>query len=572
MLIIKYSALLAGAVSLATLLAGSANAAAPTTLTNIFGGGAGLVAQEVWQAADCYGNETDLYVATGNPLGSTAPVVSNPSTFNFVGSPAQDCSTTHYETSGKSALNYLFENSGNGIKSIYAHDITKLGVTPSGWTSPTVQFSFSETALDINDVSIYNSGGTGGHVGLTVVAPGVTPGAGQVANPAQHYGALVQIPFIIAPVGIVYDPVYKKVYNTDTSVTKYKFNIHFPRTDSSGGLRLNVATLCQIFNGQITNWNDPALKKANGNASLEDPTDPTPAKSWGLPLQIVGRSDSAGATNVFSRHLAAVCAGVSYSGGVTNQYPDAASTLPSTLIGASYLKGTGSNPPPSGETAGKFTVASGADGVAEYVAFSRTPDSGTTSITQGRIGYTGVDLALPAVLNTGANTYGLNTATLQNNSGHWIAPTPTAALAAFASQLPPESDADGTYDPSVTTNGQRVNPQDWVQPNLKISYMADPVVSGAYPITGTANALLYTCYSTSNKYKVLNGFFTWFYGQKLINTTKTGLLNEAGVSPLPLAWRTAIKNTFLTSTLSGLNLQINVKGKGACAAGTIGGA
>jgi len=455
------------------------DAGAPTTLTNLYGGGAGLVAQEVWQAADCYGNETDLYVATGSPLGSTAPIVSNPAPFNFVGSPAQDCSTTHYETSGNSSLNYLFENSGNGIKSIYAHDITKLGVTPSGWTSPTPQFSFSETALDVNDVSIYNLGGSGGHVGLTVVAPGVTPGSGQVANPAEHYGPLVQVPFIIAPVAIVYDPVYKKVFNSDTSITSYKLNVHFPRADGSGGLKLSVATLCQIFNGQIVNWNDPALKKINGGVSLEDPSDPTPAKSWSVPLQIVGRSDSAGATNVFSRHLAAVCAGITYSGGITNQYPDAASTLPSPLIGATYTKGSGSNPSPSGETAGKFTVASGADGVVEYVAFTRTPDASTTTITQGRIGYTGVDLALPAVLNTGGNTFGLNTATLQNSSNHWIAPTPAAALAAFASQLPPESDANGTYDPSVTTNGHRANPQDWVQPNLKSSYIADPLAAGA---------------------------------------------------------------------------------------------
>ncbi|HSZ74049.1 MAG TPA: substrate-binding domain-containing protein [Rhizomicrobium sp.] len=569
MIILKYSvATSLASLTAAMLLAGSANAAAPSTLTNVFGGGAALVAEELWQAADCYGNETDLYIATGNPLGSTTPVVDNPAPFNYTGAAAQDCSTAHFETSGKSSLNYLSENSGNGIKSIYAHDITRLGVTPSAWASPTVQFSFSETALDANDVSIYNAGGSGGHVGLTVVAPGVTPGAGQIANPSQYYGALVQVPAIIAPVAIVYDPVYKKVYNSGT-VTEYKLNIHTPRADGSGGLKLNVATLCQVFNGQIVDWNDPALKKLNGGVSFEDPSDPTPAKSWSVPLQIVGRSDSAGATNVFSRHLAAVCGGVTYTGGVTNQYPDAASTLPSTLIGATYVKGSGSNPPPSGETVGKFTVANGADGVAEYVAFTRTPDTNTTSITQGRIGYTGVDLALPAVLSTGANTYGLNTATLQNHNNQWVAPTAAGALAAFASQLPPQSDADGTYDASVTTNGLRANPQDWVQPNLKSSYIADPVAPRSYPITGTANALVYSCYSTANRFKVVDGFMIWFYSNNLIAAKNTGLLNSAGSSPLPANWRKAVLQTFFNSALASLNLRINQKGQGACTAGSI---
>jgi hypothetical protein len=104
---------------------------------------------------------------------------------------------------------------------------------------------------------------------------------------------------------------------------------------------------------------------------------------------------------------------------------------------------------------------------------------------------------------------------------------------------------------------------------LKTSYIADPLAVGAYPITGTANALLYTCYKTPNIYKVLNGFFSWYYQTTLINGTTTGLLNEAGVSPLPASWRSAIRQTFFTATLSGLNLQINQKGKGACTASSI---
>lgn len=565
--------LMGGAAALvATALCLSpANAKGPTTLTNVYGGGAALVAPTMAQAFGCYGNISDLYFWAGNPLGTSPPTINDPTPFNYTGAPAQDCATTHYETSGNSTLNYLSANSGTGIKALYSHDLTRFGILPSGWVNPSNQIEVSETSLDATDASIWRNGGSGGHVGLTVVAPGQTAGSGQVPNPWEHYGNLVQIPIMIAPVAIAYSSVYEKVYNSgDGSITSYKLNIKFPRGDQSGGFRLDVATLCQIYNGQIKDWNDPALKKLNGAQSFEDPADPTPAKSWSVPLQIVGRFDSAGATGIFTRHLAAVCGSVTYTGGITNQYAEASTTLPASLQGAHYLKGTGDNSPPAGEVLGKFTLADGADGVAEYLGFTRVPTAGNPKIVQGRLGYDGTDLVLPAVLSTDENTYNLNTATLKNRAGKFIAPTTVSAIASFATQLPPQSDADGTYDPDVTANGLRVNPQDWVQPILKSSYLADPVAAAGYPFVGTANEITYTCFHNANTLNVMSGFTFWFDTAQLIRA-KTGLLYTNGQAPLPAAWSKAIRETFLkpvAGTLP-LNLQLNVAGKGACTASSI---
>ena len=172
----------------------------------------------------------------------------------------------------------------------------------------------------------------------------------------------------VDPLAIAYDPAYEKVLNQDNSVTTYHFNIHYPRTDNSGGLHLDPTTYCKIFNGQITNWNDPALKMLNGNISLADPADPQKA-SFSVPLQIVGRGDSAGATLILTRHLANVCASL-ISG---NQYADGSSTLPSSLLGPTYNVSNPNYPGVAGETPGKFTLVAGMPGTAQYTAFTASP-------------------------------------------------------------------------------------------------------------------------------------------------------------------------------------------------------
>jgi ABC-type phosphate transport system substrate-binding protein len=550
-------------------LAGSSmlSSAALAAVTQVYGGGSSLIAPYWRQVGDCYGNPTAL-IYTGTP-----PTFANITPFDFVGTtPAnsQNCATKHIST--KYTVNFISTGSGTGIEGIYSHNPDVYGFVDAGETMyyPTVNYGLSDSGLADSDVAIYNGGGT--EHGATVVAPGVTPGAGQYGNPLQLYGPLIQFPFSIDPVVIAYSPVYEKVYNpsTPSTPTTYSFNIKssYLRSNGSGGLHLDATTYCEIFNGQITNWNSPALKKLNGGQSLEDPTDPTPAASWSVPMQIVGREDSSGTTSIFYRNLATVC-GALISG--NNYVAAGGTTLPSGLLDAGetssvpgYNKANPNYPAPAIETLGKFTTANGSDGVSKYVAFTALPSDGIggdnpTTIIQGRIGYVGPDYALPAVLSTNQNSYGLNTATLKNSLGQWIVPTPAAALKSFSVLSPPSGSA-------------ATDPANWVQPIANTSPLGNPTVSGGYPIVGTTNFLGYTCYASSKNTTLITGMIK-YVESNLINTdTSTGILAEAGLSPLPKAWTSAIEATFESNT-SGLGLNISTVGAaGACSvAGVVGG-
>ena len=379
------SAWLAAAAT--ALMVTGANAAAG----DVYSGGAALISSYARQQMDCYGQPTQLIVK------GTPPTFETEAAFNYLGEGtpakgAQNCATTHI--SNNSTIYYDSATSGTGILAQYSHNPALYGTISATSTQyfPSIQFAFSETPLSSNDVQVYNQGGTEtqGSSNVVVVAPNVTPGAGQYGNPNQLYGALVQFPVAVDPVVIAYSSVYEKIYNPSnpSNPTTYSFHIHAPRADGSGGLHLDAATYCKILNGQITNWNDPAIKKLNGSISLEDPNDPTPAKSWSVPLQIVGRGDSAGATSELSRNLAAVCPALITG----NNYPTGASTLPTALHGATYNSNNANYPAAAGETVGKFTLATLNTGVTKYVAFTALPSDGLngdnpTTIIQGRIGY-----------------------------------------------------------------------------------------------------------------------------------------------------------------------------------------
>ena len=63
----------------------------------------------------------------------------------------------------------------------------------------------------------------------------------------------------------------------------------------SGQIQLDGSTLAKIFMGEITKWNDPAIKKLNPEAKLPDQN-----------ITVVHRSDGSGTTFIFTSYLAAV--------------------------------------------------------------------------------------------------------------------------------------------------------------------------------------------------------------------------------------------------------------------------
>jgi phosphate transport system substrate-binding protein len=561
---------------------GSAQAAdfgtAPSTLTNgavVWGAGATLPGPTIRQAADCFG-EASTYLGVASAF-HTVPNANTPVNDIKATTVNKSCdgalatrsvfSNQSYTTPGIAAgfvnnkVEYLGVGSGGGIR-IYAFEGRDLALPavaqPAGVVIPngTIHYAGSETPLTATDVAAINNGGTGTNV-VSVPAGGHTGGvaAGAGTYAGTQSGPVIQVPALIAPVTIAFDPVYKKV-NVNGVITEYKLNIKTSAGRApSGGLKLSRAALCGIVNGTVTNWNDPLLSQFNAvtpNAggtngiSLVDPTDPAP---FNVPLQVVGRSDSSGTTSLFTRHLQAVCGGKFTTVGGSSTIPD--STTPSADARGITIDATTSpngNDPATGETLGLFSVANGSGAVARYLDFTRVPTAGIT-ITQGRIGYIGPDFTLPAVNSVGgaAQAFQLVTADVQNatvSPRKFVAPTPAGATAAFAANTPPVGAA-------------RANPVNWVPTTT----LFDPAGAASYPIVGTSNHLLYTCYASNEVRRTLVGFMETYYGSATI-TTGTGLnlgvLAKSGLAALPATWRTAIRETFWGTPANAGALALNL--------------
>ena len=142
------------------------------------------------------------------------------------------------------------------------------------------------------------------------------------------------------------------------------------------GLKLDAAVLSQIFQGQITTWNNSAIAALNPGVNL-------PSTS----ITLAVRSDSSGTTANFSQYLV-----------------DAA--------GSAWKLGT------SSLVKWPSTARAGSGGSGEASIVKSTP---------GAIGY--VDFST-------ATASGLSAATIKNSAGDWVAPS-TASAAAAASQVTP---------------------------------------------------------------------------------------------------------------------------------------
>jgi ABC-type phosphate transport system substrate-binding protein len=544
---------------------------------DVFGGGSSLVAPYWRQTSDCYADPADL-VQKGSP-----PTYVDTVLFNWTGTNPQNCANQTIITNATTW--YISTGSGSGILAVFSHDPQtfwgKVNTNGSGQFFPEVQYGLSDAGLGSTDLNVYNNGGsyTQGSTTINIAAPGAVSCTGgstnPYPNPADCYGPLVQFPFSVDPVAIFYTNggIYEKVAGSGKQEIDYKLNVQ--NKTRNGGLRLSVSSLCGIYNGQITTWGDSRLTADNNGVSLVDPADPT-GTSWNVPIIPVGRSDSSGTTSIITRHLANVCAQFGY-----NLYTTGATTLQNagagSIVGNTYNVNNANYP--GVDQTGKITIAPGSSGVAQYVAFTQAPASegnlcsaGTKlpngysdCIQQSRVGYVGADYILPYVKTSKTNTYALFGATLQNNAGSWIAPTVKAALKAFSSIQPPQSNSRGKYCANCLNFGRRDDPTAWVQGLSPSSPLADPTGTASYAIVGTTNLLGYTCYASSKTLNTLTGQLT-YVTNATININAKGILGSQGLAPLPSAWRTAINETFLTNK-DGLGLTMSVAGSAGLCSG-----
>ncbi len=219
---------------------------------------------------------------------------------------------------------------------------------------PAYHAQFSQVNLS----TASSSSGTG----ISAAAAGTTEiGASDAClSPADvtKYTNLVNIPLAVAALMVIY---------------------HVPGVGAASHLKLNGKVLARIFGGQITTWNDPAIKSLNPGVTLP-----------GTPIVLVHRADTSGSTFLFTSYLNA-------------QDP---ADWSSSLIGTAVAW-----PQQPGET--------GATGSSALISAVRA--------TAGAIGYGGVSY-LSTVTRDGEGEVALG-----SSAGNYVLPTASAIQAALAS-------------------------------------------------------------------------------------------------------------------------------------------
>jgi ABC-type phosphate transport system substrate-binding protein len=528
--------------------------------TALHGAGATSIQNVLVRAMNCLGTPNKL--GNGQPgaagsaaigsLGAKSPGV-------FAGAPTTTCNNTSanvspatgtstYEVQPQDGAGHGFQGkyvgtgSGFGRKAWYwfadvfdsgssSHAVTGVAnpfnsvAGDNRWSH--VQYAFSDAPIAASDLANYNT----------------------TNNAVTFAGPAVQFPLFVLPVAIAYD----QQYGTNAAHKGMIFNTQYSAAYSNGStissMRLSAAAYCGIFNGAITNWNDPILTALNKKVPLFDPTNDTAAR-WskdGAPIRLVGRLDNSGTTDVFTRHLAAVCSNPAiYSG--TNKYLNHAESLPynagtnggidyrtvrgdvnyfptqsaskfagtTNTVSSDYFNGTAivygytgnvSSLPTGYTGSGNFIVTNGGGNLAKLLTLADDlvePDGVTLN---GKVGYISADFVQPSV----DSSSGLVAALLGVGSGAaptvFDAPTIKNGLTAFGSILPPESDSTGAYKPSAEDRtlpagdgtATRTNPIAWTDvlyttSSTQAYSLAAPTVG--YPITGTTQFFGYTCYAT----------------------------------------------------------------------------
>jgi ABC-type phosphate transport system substrate-binding protein len=493
--------LAAGAGALAASLAGSAGA---QTVIHLNGAGSSLIAPVWEQAAKCWDPSTEGGVSLyQNGKFAKVPATSGTTDPLVTAAAIMGC----FNPANNVFFGYVASGSGAGQAALLTHDGRQdlLGDNPDAThTKPfdAPHYALSDSPMTSNDVGVYTVGSGQDYTDTNGTIRTPAAFVAKQFTPAQT----VSLTFGGSPGPNNYDiprnlygPLVQFPVSIDavaiTFNPQYKPGKMLNIVTAAQKLNLDSDTYCKIFTGLITDWGDPALTALNVNprTGLASPLVQT-ADVGNSPITLVGRSDSSGTTLIFTRHLARVCGGI-YGRDGTNSLP-------------------GGSP---------FTdLKSGGSGVATEV-----------HAVAGSMGYVGIDYVSPFSKKSGANTYNLPAAKLKNAFGAFELPTAGTASAAFT----------GTGFSMPAGQALRSDPSTWAPSPAATVAPANPVQKTAYPIVGTTQFLGYTCYASADTVTAIRGFLTF------LNTTKgKSILRASGLAPLPIAWTTAITQTFLTPT------------------------
>jgi ABC-type phosphate transport system substrate-binding protein len=461
----------------------------PASAAPLPGGGSSLLAPYI---AQVYCARVGGFSSTG-PCSPTAASTDKVKLYNS--SAQQDIVSTSSVASTPDTtdtFNYLISNSAGGQKAILANTPSLLGTFPSGVSFSAVVFGYSDAALSSAALNAYTNGGDIGDLSISLKAPDGstigTPAYTLYNNPqASGSGPLIQIPVTIDPVAVGYNPA--------------------SLSGLSGTLKLSKTTYCGIFNHTITDWNDAAITADNGGSVTGGSS---------LAIVLVGRTNGSGTTSIFTKHLEAVCSGVT-----GNQFTSA------NLSAGAYK-----NIPSTLQT--YYSLQS--DSAHEVTAIN-----GNT----GAIGYVGADYATPS---TAVSTT-VKSALLKADDGSYNLPSAANALTAFGTIAPPSGSA-------------RLDPANWVPATA-----ANP--SAGYNIIGTTNVILSSLQGSTGAAKVsalvassgTEGFLRWYYRNG--DSAPSTIMGAANLGVLPSNWTTAITESFIDGS-DGLGLCIRTTASATC--------
>ena len=518
------------------LMGGMAAAIALTAVTGanadtlpLYGGGSTLVEKVYRDLFNTYGNTAGTDLCFGL---TTA------------------CPSTHYNDAVE--ILYVGVGSGNGLKALEFNDANQYvsgGKTPdkvpvpstkdfgpfygtgtgSTWVPgtgvgpafPSVTFSGSDNTLSQTDLDNAKN------------AP-IPPGLGN--NP------LIQIPGIIAAIAVPFNPAANWTPGGASVL------------GASSKVQLSTNTLCGIFTGKITTWNNANITKDNGGKRLGTGT-----------ITVVYRNDSSGTTFIFTNALINQCGNTANAaGGITavktkSTFPVpgqwlADNTLTYNASAPHYKSGTSffinvfnKNHLPANfyndqASSGVVGGASGSGGIKKAIL-----------ATQGSIGYVSPDFVLP-VDKTGPAAANLQTYATFSAGTTPVYRAPTAGNA---------SPILATTKPPSFGDGSAKNPLAWGVVN------PTPSAASAYPIGGFSFIDLHRCYASADVVAALvgaagggakAGYLTWYYGPSSVNQNQpASILAKDGFAPVPAAWKTAINKLLTNPTLG-----VNVVGSGGC--------
>ncbi|UFZ03323.1 substrate-binding domain-containing protein [Bradyrhizobium ontarionense] len=405
---------------------------------------------------------------------------------------------------------------------------------------------------------------------------------------AAAFGPAVQLPMIEAPVAIV-------VNTNSTPTATWTINSAGTAGTPGSAIQLSTAQLCAIFSGEVRDWSSTAAIAALDNVGqarvqtfMDDNTGNGGAAqayvSNSLPIQVAFRSDGSGTSFILTNFLANSCpqldadgshnyakiftgVGVTFASTVVTLNDQVTGTTTTTTIAAKTNASAVNLPSTTfanlianikavkgvdvSTGAGGWLAGNGTGEVADTVNSNAQNANG--NYLGGRIGYVSNDFAKP--YNPAAS--GPLSASVQNDDQrargvyhpgdqgeNFIAPTPASADLAFQSVTVPTGTDYASwnlYNQTYAGVGQNAG----VTVDGK-SQLGLPITAGAYPITGTTFAYLYSCYNTTSaptRVADITNFLTWFYSSQ----DAASVLQNNGFNALNASFATQIKTSYLTS-------------------------